>query len=235
MTILIALLGGILPSGVWLAFWLMEDRCAPEPKGRLLLTFLAGMAAVGLVLPVERFIAVLVGTSIAGSTLAQGMLLLLLWAAVEELSKLGAASIFGLESRAYDEPLDAVVYLTTSALGFAAAENALYLFVSLADNVGTSSLLTGDLRFVGATLLHTLASATIGLTMAFFFYSSRAVRIAALVVGVILAVALHTLFNFFILWAGSAQTLYVFLPIWLGVALVLALLERIKNPAKDYC
>lgn len=249
-TIAVALVGGLLPSCIWLVFWLSEDRCAPEPKIRIILTFLAGMAAVGLVLPIEQQLALhapaiqswlalflphnvseILGSSVV---LAPGVVLIL-WAITEELFKLAAGAIFGLSSSAYDEPLDAIIYLTTAALGFAAAENALYLFTSLGSITGTQSLLTGDLRFVGATLLHILASATIGLSLAFFFYSSRIMRIVALLVGVILAILLHTLFNFFILWGGGAKALYVFLPIWLGIVVTLALTERIKNPKRDYC
>jgi protease PrsW len=248
-TVAIAFVGGIVPSLVWLAFWLTEDRCQPEPKIRLIFTFIAGMATVGIVLPLEQLIAAneqllqawLAGAwaapviSLAGSPqFAASALILLLWAFSEEIFKLIAAA-FGLASAAYDEPLDAVIYLTTAGLGFAAAENVLYLFASLGNSTGLQSLLTGDLRFVGATLLHTLASATIGLSMAFFFHSSRLVRSLALALGVILAVGLHALFNFSILWGGGAKALYVFLPIWLGIVALLAFTERIKNPAKDYC
>ena len=45
----IAILGGVLPALVWLAFWLLEDRCEPEPKRYLLGTFIVGGLMVGLV------------------------------------------------------------------------------------------------------------------------------------------------------------------------------------------
>lgn len=224
-TIFIAIIGGILPSLIWLAFWLFEDRCEPEPKFRLILTFLAGMAAVGFVLPLE----------LKAAAIFSGAALLILWAVAEELFKFGAAIPFGLGSRDYDEPIDAVIYLITAALGFSAAENALYLFASLGTVAGTAGLLTGDLRFIGATLLHTLASATIGLAIAFAYNHGRAARLLAALGGLILAIVLHTLFNFFILLEGGARALYVFLPIWLCLVALLALLERVKNPARDYC
>jgi RsiW-degrading membrane proteinase PrsW (M82 family) len=249
--ILMAGAGGLLPTLVWLWFWLSEDRCQPEPRVRIMLTFLAGILSVVLVLPVEdifaqfapqiqSFLAVILPSALysvavvvpAGSTIP--VFVFVLWASSEELLKLGAASPFGLISRAYDEPIDAVVYMTTAALGFAAAENGLYLFTG-GHGAAIQSLLTGDLRFVGATLLHVLSSATIGLVMAFFYSYPRVVRVLALLCGVILAITLHTLFNFFILLEGGARVLYVFAPIWLGVVVVLALLERVKNPRRDYC
>ena len=44
--LLIAIVGGILPALIWLFFWLMEDRCEPEPKRYIFLCFLGGMLAV---------------------------------------------------------------------------------------------------------------------------------------------------------------------------------------------
>ena len=95
--------------------------------------------------------------------------------------------------------------------------------------------LTGDLRFIGATLLHTLSSATVGLALALSFYRSAETRRLAVLLGVVLAIVLHTIFNFFILGAGSGVTFWVFLTIWFGILSVLLLTERVKRPARDYC
>lgn len=193
------------------------------------------MAVVALVLPIEDGIYAALGyPNLTEVPLADmGTLLFVLWALTEELAKFGAAAIFGLMSRAYDEPLDALIYMITAALGFAAGENTLYL---LGTHGGiAASILEGDLRFAGATLLHTLASGTIGLSLAFAFYLERRYRILIAAAGVILAIALHTLFNFFILNVSAGQVLLVFVPLWLGIALILLLTERIKTPERDYC
>jgi hypothetical protein len=95
--------------------------------------------------------------------------------------------------------------------------------------------MTGNLRFIGAMLLHTLSSATIGLALALTFFSSVSMRRLATLGGVVLAIALHTFFNFFILGAGGATTFWVFLFIWFGVIAALLFVERIKEPARDYC
>jgi RsiW-degrading membrane proteinase PrsW (M82 family) len=96
------------------------------------------------------------------------------------------------------------------------------------------TVVTGDLRFIGATLLHTLSSATIGIALALPIIKSLATKFWALAGGVILAIALHTLFNFFILGAGSAATFWIFLIIWLGIIAVLLGVERVKKPAPRY-
>lgn len=223
--LLIAVLGGILPALLWLAFWLMEDRCDPEPKRYIFFSFVAGMGVVLLVLPIERSFA----------PYLQGTQLLLAWAAIEELFKFGAAYVAALRFRVFDEPLDGVIYLVTAALGFSALENVLFLMTPAGSGDLLRTIVTGDLRFIGATLLHTLASATIGVSLALSFYKSVRVRRLAAFFGVILAVALHTLFNFFILESGSGSTFLVFLAIWLGIVALLFTIEQIKQPARDYC
>lgn len=222
--LVVATLGGIVPALLWLVFWLMEDRCEPEPKRYILYSFIAGMVAVLLVLPLERAVApYLAGTQ-----------LLLAWAAIEELFKFGAAYIAALRFRVFDEPLDGVMYLVTAALGFSALENVFFLITPAADGDLLRTIVTGDLRFIGATLLHTLASATIGVSLALAYYQSAGVRKLAALGGVILAIALHTLFNFFILKSGGSAFL-VFLVIWLGIVALLFTIEHVKQPARDYC
>lgn len=221
----VAFLGGVLPAFLWLFFWLLEDRCQPEPKRYILLCFVLGGVAVLPALWVEQAVIPYVS----------GFMLLFVWAATEEILKFAAAYLGGLRWRVFDEPLDAIIYLVTAALGFSAIENMLFLFGPLGQGDALRSLLVGDLRFMGATLLHTLASATIGITLALSYYKPVLVRRLAALLGVILAIALHTLFNFFILGRGGDATFWIFLCIWVGIVAVLLLTERVKQPAKNYC
>lgn len=223
--LLVAVLGGITPALLWLAFWLMEDRCEPEPKRYIFYCFMAGMVAVPLVLPLERGIA----PYLAGAQL------LLAWAVIEEIFKFGAAYVAALRFRVFDEPLDGVIYLVTAALGFSALENVLFLITPIGEGDLLRTIVTGDLRFIGATLLHTLSSATIGVALALAYYKSVRMRKLAALLGVILAIALHTLFNFFILTSGGGSAFLVFLAIWLGIVLLLFAIEHVKQPARDYC
>lgn len=225
--LLIAFLGGVVPAFIWLFFWLLEDRCEPEPKRYLFFTFVLGMVATLVALPLERFSAEFAGGS--------GLLLFFMWAIIEESLKFGAAYFAALRFSVFDEPLDAIIYMVTAALGFAALENALFLWMPVSQGDALRSLVTGDLRFMGATLLHTLASATVGISMALAFYKPTRVRGFAAVCGVILAVVLHTIFNFSILKGGSSATFWIFLCIWFGIVAALLMAERVKQPVKDYC
>lgn len=223
--LLVAFLGGVLPALLWLTFWLLEDRCEPEPKRFIFFCFVLGMFTIPFVLQSERFAA----------QYLTGPFLLLAWAAIEEIFKFGAAYLAALRWSVFDEPIDAVIYMVTAALGFAALENVLFILGPLESGNWFQTLITGDLRFIGATLLHTLSSATIGLALAFTFYKSASIRRIAAVGGVILATLLHALFNVSILGKGGSSIFWIFLLIWLGIVGALLLVERVKQPSKDYC
>lgn len=233
-TALIAFLGGVAPALIWLGFWLFEDRCEPEPKRYIFFTFVAGMLSVAPVLFIEKSLIPYIDPTFALGA-AASPLLLLLWAVSEELFKFGAAYFVALRSSVFDEPIDAIVYMVTAALGFSAIENTLFLFGAINHGGLLHGILTGDLRFIGATLLHTLSSATIGIALALSFYKSRSVRKLFALCGVILGITLHTLFNFFILGGSGGATFFIFLVIWFGIIAILSLVERIKQPARDYC
>jgi protease PrsW len=227
--LLIAFLGGLLPALLWLVFWQLEDHCDPEPKKLIALSFLAGMLMVPLVLPFQSIV-----QQITVTYALPQVFMLFLWATIEELFKFGAAWIVILRNRAVDEPIDAIIYMLTVALGFAALENTLFLLGPLAHGDTVGGLLSGNIRFIGATLLHTLASATIGISLALSFYRSSKMRTRYLTGGISLAIILHTLFNYLLLTEGGAG-FSVFLYVWIGIIVVLLFFERLKRPARDYC
>src|SRR3989344_349346 len=129
----LALLGGVLPAVFWLWFWLHEDRKHPEPKLRIYTTFAFGMAAVLLVLPVERFLFGILGSEIHIWTL-------LAWSAAEEIVKLFAAYFSALRYKVVDEPIDFLIYMVSTALGFSALENSLFLGNLLGQGLITQSI-----------------------------------------------------------------------------------------------
>lgn len=231
-TVFVAFLGGVLPALLWLAFWLFEDKYEPEPKRYIFMTFLLGMAGVFVALKLEEFIIPYIDPGFL-LTMQASPLLLASWAVIEELIKL-AAAYFALRAWVFDEPVDAIIYTVTAALGFAAMENAFFLMGTLESEGALRAVITGDLRFLGATLLHTLTSATIGVALALSYYKQVGLRRLTALAGVILAITLHTLFNFFILGSGGGATFWIFFCIWIGIIAVLLLVERIKLPARDY-
>lgn len=218
-TILYALIGGVLPSLLWLWFWRREDKLHPEPRRLILLAFVMGMFTIPFVIPIQKYTA----------TIFSGGLLILIWAAIEEVFKYTFAYFSVLRNKEMNEPLDEVLYMITVALGFAALENTLFLIGPLSDGQFIESIITGNFRFLGATLLHVLSSATVGVFMAFAFYKSRAQKWLYTAVGIILAILLHSLFNFSIINSNGTNILLVFAFVWAGIIILLLLLERIKS------
>jgi protease PrsW len=219
---LYALIGGIIPALVWLHFWLREDHEHPEPRGRIIYTFLLGGLSVAVVIPIEQFIHESFGLEIGA------LIPFLLWAATEEIGKYVAAYWSALRTRFFDEPVDAVVYMMTAALGFSAVENTFFILQPLLAGDHIQTVVTGNLRFIGASLLHLAASAIVGICISFAFYKSRATKIGFTLLGLALAIILHTLFNFFIIANESKYILIVFGSIWTAVILLIFLIERIK-------
>lgn len=213
-----AFLGGLIPALFWLWFWLREDRAHPEPKALIISAFIAGMAVVPVVLPLQQY----------ALDRFTGQNLLFVWVIIEEVLKYSAALIVILWNKAVDEPIDTIIYMITIALGFAALENALFIFNPfIAGNV-TESILTGQFRFLGSTLLHVLASGTVGVAMALAFYKPKLIRILFSTVGLFIAIILHTLFNFFIMDANGETILAVFLFVWMGIIILLLVFEKVK-------
>jgi len=227
-----AFLGGLLPSFVWLYFLLKEDARCPEPKTIIALAFIAGMVAVPIALPLEQ---------LASIRLTAGSLhIIIAWATIEETLKYAMAAIFILWRSSVDETLDYVVYMLTVALGFAAAENMLYLLTPLATGHIGATVFTGDLRFLGSTLLHVMASSIVGFALAFSIKYSAFVRTIAVASGLILAITLHTTFNMLIMEKGGQTTLFAFSLVWISAVIFFAAFEvlkyfRYRNLAKNTC
>jgi len=214
-----AFLGGLLPSFIWLYFLLKEDASHPEPKKLIALAFVAGMVAVPLALPLEQF---------AKTQLHLDSSVLLAWALIEESLKYIMAAVFILWRRDVDEGPDYVIYMFTVALGFAAAENMLFLLAPLLDGHFAMSLFTDNVRFLGSTLLHVIASASIGFAFAFSANKSAQARVFAGAIGLILAIALHTAFNTLIINQGASSTLTAFFLVWTVAVAFFAAFEVLK-------
>jgi RsiW-degrading membrane proteinase PrsW (M82 family) len=220
----IAFLAGLIPALFWLWFWLREDHCQPEPKGLIASAFIAGMLIVPLVLPLQQL----------AMDHYTGAALVFAWVVIEEVLKYVAALVVVLWHRAVDEPIDLIIYMITIALGFSALENALYMFNPLVDGDYATTILTGNFRFLGATLLHVLASGTVGAFMAMTFYKSDTRRIISASVGLFIAIVLHALFNFFIMDAEGTTVLGVFMFVWMGVIVFFLLFEKVKLIEKHH-
>ena len=214
----ISFLAGLIPALFWVWFWLREDSRKPEPYFLIAISFIAGMAVVPMALPLQKI----------AIELYSGTQMMLVWVIVEELMKYAVALALIFWNREVDEPIDMVIYMVVVALGFAALENALFIFNPLIAGDLIGSAMTGGFRFLGATLLHVLASGTVGVFLALAYYRSKIVQVLAGTLGLFIAIVLHALFNFFIMDASGGTILTVFLFVWMGIIILFLLFEKIK-------
>ncbi len=240
---IIAFLCGIIAALIWLFFWIKED-IHPEPPKMITLSFIGGMVAVFLVLPVQTMIHdvliknpkdILTHTTVTKADLE--IIAYTIFAAIEEIFKFILVYYIALRNKKItDEPVDDIIYLIVSAIGFAAMENTLYIANSLRVGDVFGSIISLNLRFIGATLLHIVASATIGICMAFAFYKPGDIKKLYLILGIITATALHTIFNLFIISITESEAayriLYLFGGVWILVIGLLLLFEKIKNTTR---
>ncbi len=245
--IFFAFISGVIPALIWLYFWTREDRENPEPKSMLALAFIGGMIAVFISLFLEKYfygfgLKNLFTSSFLSHTLPwietlvkqtnvpiDKVLLVVVFAPIiEELSKVLMAYILVLRSRYDDEPLDPMIYMITTALGFAAIENMLFLINPFQNRDFIATIFTGNMRFVGATLLHTISSATVAMFISFHFFYNKVKKDFYVVIGIICAICMHGYFNFLMVGDQEASILALEL-IWIAVIIILLAFEKIKK------
>ncbi|MEK7657742.1 MAG: PrsW family glutamic-type intramembrane protease [Patescibacteria group bacterium] len=186
--VIFAIILGLSPSFIWLYFFLKEDN-HPEPKKMIFKVFVFGALFALLAVPFEYFFQGYLGFFNIGKYHFISFLAL---AAVEEISKFFAAFWVVKKSRFFDEPVDAMIYMITAALGFAALENFFIAF----GNINGASMAIGEImgiiifRFIGATLLHALSSGVVG-----YYWAKK----LSLLKGLAVASILHAIFNYLII------------------------------------
>ncbi|MEK7572446.1 MAG: PrsW family glutamic-type intramembrane protease [Patescibacteria group bacterium] len=220
----LAFLGGIIPAFLWFWFWLKEDKMNPEPKSLLTVIFVLGMLSVFLVIPIQKFIQ---------ANLNSNNWQIISWAAVEEIVKYLVVLIIIFRTKIIDEPIDWPIFLITAALGFAAFENFLFLIKPFSLGQVTVGLMTSQLRFLGSTLLHTVTSGIIGISLGLSFYLGRFAKKIYLFIGILFAITLHSVFNFFIMDNDGSNILNVFAFLWVATVINLLLFEKLRKINKE--
>lgn len=219
----------ISPSLIWLFFYLKEDL-HPEPRLWLFIMFFMGIALAPLVIFSEMALNKFLNLFIAVS-LESGLLIFIIAPIVEEVAKYGVAHLALNKNPVLDEPVDGMIYVIVTALGFAAVENvfAIFSFVSIgAPGYFGIAFNFISLRFISAVALHGLASGISGYYFAKFYFIKR--NPLLIIWGLFLAASLHGIYNFLITKNNEFVPL-ILIGIILGAAatLVIYLFNRLKH------
>lgn len=203
---------GLAPSIVWLIFFDLEEAEKAEPISDIIYAFITGAVVTFAALVVQTALRN-VGPSIGVAL--HSRLELSLFATIEEVLKFAAVYFLVSRRKSFTEPVDAMIYMITVALGFAAVENTASLInqgAPLAALISAKHLEIVVLRFLGATLLHCVASGIIGFHWAVGWVRGKLLWLH-IVVGILIASLLHSVFNYLILTTGPATWALAFVVI----------------------
>ena len=122
----------VAPVLFWAAYHYYKDRDLPEPPGNLLLCFVLGIVAAGLSKAMYvgleplglRFDAVALAADNGPGLFAYAMLVI---GPIEEMAKMIPFLLIVIRFKAFDDPMDGIIYASFIALGYAAVENYHYL------------------------------------------------------------------------------------------------------------
>ncbi len=198
MTILLSVFLGLVPGLAWLIFFLKEDD-HPEPKKSIFFVFFTGFIAALSAVILQNY---LKGYFSENGIFGQSPIYIVTFVVIEEVFKFIFVYITIFRSSYFDEPVDAMVYMVTGALGLATVEN-----VALALRAGTAA--SFDLmifRFLGATLLHAFSSAIVG-----YYWARGIIKKNAffyILIGLAAAALLHFVFNYLIILLKANGLVY---------------------------
>lgn len=204
----------------WLKWFRKKDKYEKEPERLIYLAFVAGVLATFPSVLLESFFRLREQDS---AVLLTNLFLSFLWVGiVEEFFKYLAVRLTVYRSEQFNEVMDGMVYMVSAALGFAATENVGYML-----GFGYA---VGFPRAILSYLAHISFSAILG------FYLGKA-KIEGkknwILVGFILAVPLHWLYNSFLV-LGTAKSSGVFLllglMVWVfGLIFTLVLVKKAQE------
>lgn len=225
----IGLVLALIPLTVVLLGVRMIDRWDPEPKRLLVFAVAWGaIAAVGLTLLFDLGVTLLFGIrDEAVSAVVQAPI-------VEEFWKgLGVFLIFVVARRAFDGPVDGVVYGALVGAGFAFTENIQYFAISLIEGGGEQLTVTFVVRALLSPFAHAMFTALTGFAigLAARRHASAGTAMGAGLLGMLGAILLHAL------WNGSATfadffVLYITLQVPLFIGFIIAIIALKREEAR---
>lgn len=225
-----------LPSFIWLLFYLRKDA-HPESNSMIIRVFFLGMFFALFAIFIELFFRELINCRddlcFCQKNFQDNYKFLLMCflnnfigvAFTEELMKYLVVKFSVLKNSEFDEPLDVMLYMVISGLGFVAVENLLLVFS--AKNFNEIFILL-IFRFISATFLHALTSGALGYFMAVSFRYPKK-RIIFLFFGFFLAVILHGFYNFYIMREELVNVILIVAGLAILVSILFGKVKNIKS------
>ncbi len=187
----------IAPGVAISAYIIFKDEYNKEPRRHLLISFILGVISIvpAMVLELPTFWT----THIAffSSNFGNAIKAFLMVALPEELAKFLMLKFYAYRQPEYDEPFDGIVYAVMVGMGFATAENIMYVY-----EYGTA---TGVIRMFLAVPAH----ATFAIIMGYFMGKAKFSLINQrylLGAGLFWSVVFHGSYDFFLFLKDAKHT-----------------------------
>ncbi len=202
MTILTAILGGIIPMAIYPLFLYWMDRYEKEPLGLLIAVFLWGFVPAAILSLIVQLIFgipfLLIDNTGALATIVGAVVLAPI---TEEIFKgLAVLLIFFIWHDQFDGVFDGIIYGGLVGFGFAAIENILYFIDSDPEVFLMRAIVFG--------LNHALFTSLTGIGFGVARHTRKGfVRFIAPLGGLLAAISLHTIHNLTISFAETTPSL----------------------------
>ena len=233
MTYPLYILFGVVPSIIWLLFYLRKDT-HPESNQMILKIFFYGMLAALPAILLEMGVLAEIKELSIPKNIALFLNIFIAVALAEEFMKYLVVKGKVLHDPEFDEPVDVMLYMIICALGFAALENILILFSLGPVFLFGETLSITVFRFLGATFLHALSSGTLGYFLALSFLKTKN-RGKFLILGLGISSLLHGLYNFSIIKIEGVFSFLVPILILIGLASFLTFGFKKLKKLKSIC
>ncbi len=202
MEILLLVALALAPCLAIILFFYYRDKYEKEPKWLLLVSFLLGVVSVVPAIFLEIFLGKF--PIIGGNTFMHAVFGI---AYVEEGVKLFFLLILPYWKKAFNEPLDGIIYSVMISMGFAAAENIMYV---VQGGVGV-----GIMRVFTAVPAHAMFAVVMGYFVGLAKFKHKH-SFLLIFTGFTIAVLFHGLYDFFLMeksvegiWIGAFLSLIV--------------------------
>lgn len=218
------------PVSIWLLFFLARDKKNPEPLYCIGAALFLGAFSAFLTVAVEFIFTnkLNLALPIIAESLAQRNLTgFIIVSIVEETMKFLVVYFLFMINKHFDEAIDVMIYMVTAAIGFSMVENALAVWGQL--KISLSLAMPFQIiiaRFLGANLLHIICCGIIG-----FFWAKTLItkKNWYLGFGFILAIIIHTIFNYSLYAGGMILLPFVLLFIFICATILLWMFDVVED------
>lgn len=185
------LLLAVIPAIILIWYIYKKDKFEPEPPYLVMRVFIYGMLAVIPIVILEM-------------PFGQGFLLLVIAAPiVEEILKFCVVYCTVYKTSEFSEPLDGIVYAAAASLGFALIENILFVI--------PGGFSVGIARAIASIPGHLIFSCIWGYALGIAKFKPEEERGKIIQYSLLIAILLHSLFNFSITVFGTNGYIFILL------------------------